>query len=118
MSLGLPADEIHFATGASNHKLFNLPLPTEEMGMTSDPTLTMGYFLDPVHLEPRKILSPFVAAAIAATLLGQVLETKDNRDLEAFTRLDTALQALAMDLILQAGEVCDKSCAAISMTLT
>jgi hypothetical protein len=130
MNLGVPVEDIHFATGQPSHRRFPLGLPIDNEVVSE--VSTVGYALPSgVRFVPHESrasaqttrLGPFCRTAEAALLLGETLELMSGSAYTNFINwnqlqsLDDSLQILAMSLLYQAVNGWEECCGAIGICL-
>lgn len=127
MNLGVPVEDIHFATGQPSQRRFPLDLPMDDEVVSETPA--PAYTPSGVRFVPHELrasaqttrLGPFCRTAEASTLLGKTLELLSGSAYTNFINwtqsqlLDDSLQRLAMSLLYQAINGWEECCGAIGV---
>jgi hypothetical protein len=127
MNLGVPVEDIHFATGQPSHHRIPLGLPIDDEIAPEMPAA--AYTPSGVRFVPHALrtsaqttrLGPFCRTAEASILLGEALELMSGSAYTNFINwnqsqsLDGSLQRLAMSLLYQAVNGWEECCGAIGI---
>ena len=127
MNLGVPVEDIHFATGQPSYRRAAFELPMDDEVVIQPPAAT--YTPSGVRFVPHGIrpsaqttrFGPFCRTAESSVLLGDTLELMSESASTGFINwnqsksVDDSLQNLAMSLLYQAVNGWEECCGAIGV---